>query len=145
MFRQTHGALEVLLVHPGGPFFAKKDDGVWTIPKGEAAPGEDLLMRAQIEFEEELGIQPAGDWIPLGWIKQKGGKIVHAWAFEGALLEWFKLKSNMFELEWPPRSGKLKKFPEIDQAVFFSEELARRKINPAQVPFLDRLRAALNR
>ena len=144
MFRRTHGALEVLLVHPGGPFFAKKDDGAWTIPKGEAAPGEDLLMRGQIEFEEELGIRPAGDWIPLGWIKQKGGKIVHAWAFEGGLLEWFKLKSNMFELEWPPRSGKLKKFPEIDQAVFFSEELARRKINPAQVAFLDRLRAALN-
>jgi predicted NUDIX family NTP pyrophosphohydrolase len=145
MFRRKNDKFEVLLVHPGGPFFAKKDDGAWTIPKGEAAPEEDLLTRAQIEFEEELGIQPSGDWIPLGWIKQKGGKIVHAWAFEGGLLEWFKLKSNMFELEWPPRSGKLKKFPEIDQAVFFSEELARRKINPAQVPFLDRLQAALNR
>ena len=144
MFRLENDRFEVLLVHPGGPFFAKKDDGAWTIPKGEAAPGEDLLMRGQIEFEEELGIRPAGDWIPLGWIKQKGGKIVHAWAFEGGLPEWFKLKSNMFELEWPPRSGKLKKFPEIDQAVFFSEELARRKINPAQVPFLDRLRAALS-
>src|SRR6266487_2137914 len=83
MFRRKGGALEFLLVHPGGPFFAKKDEGAWSIPKGEAAPGEDLLMRAQIEFEEELGIRPLRNWIPLGSIKQKGGKTVHAWAFEG--------------------------------------------------------------
>jgi predicted NUDIX family NTP pyrophosphohydrolase len=145
MFRIKNNKLEVLLVHPGGPFFAKKDDGAWTIPKGEADPGEDLLTRAQIEFEEELGIRPTGKLIALGSVKQKGGKIVHAWAFEGGLLESFKLKSNTFEMEWPPRSGKRQKFPEIDQAVFFSEEVARRKINPAQAPFLDRLGVAIDR
>jgi predicted NUDIX family NTP pyrophosphohydrolase len=145
MFRIKYNKLEVLLAHPGGPFFARKDDGVWTIPKGEIAPGEDLLKRAQIEFEEELGIRPPGNWIDLGSIKQKGGKTVHAWAFEGDLPDSFKLKSNTFELEWPPRSGKLKQFPEIDRAEFFPEEIARQKMNPAQLPFLDRLRAALNR
>jgi predicted NUDIX family NTP pyrophosphohydrolase len=143
MFRRRNKELEVLLVHPGGPFFSRKDDGVWTIPKGEAAPGEDLLTRAQIEFEEELGFEPRGGWIELGSIKQKGGKTVHAWAFEGELPESFELKSNLFEMEWPPRSGRRKTFPEIDQALFFSEELARRKINPAQLSFLDRLRVAV--
>jgi len=143
MFRRRKKTLEVLLVHPGGPFFVRKDDGAWTIPKGEAGSGEDLLSRAQIEFEEELGIQPTGKWIPLGSIKQKGGKIVHAWAFEGDLSDSFELKSNKFAIEWPPRSGKRQEFPEIDQAVFFSEEMARRKINPAQTSFLDRLRDAL--
>ena len=145
MFRRRNKELEVLLAHPGGPFFARKDDGAWTIPKGEAAPGEDLLTRAQIEFEEELGIKPSGNWIELGSIKQKGGKTVQAWAFEGDLPEPFKLKSNTFEMEWPPRSGKLKEFPEIDRAEFLTEEIARRKINPAQTPFLDRLSAGLNR
>ena len=135
--------MEVLLVHPGGPFFARKDDGAWTIPKGEAAPGEDLLTHAQIEFEEELGLKPQGEWIQLGSIKQKGGKTVYAWAFEGDLPETFQLRSNTFEMEWPPHSGKLKEFPEIDRAEFFAEEVAGRKINPAQVAFLDRLRAAL--
>jgi predicted NUDIX family NTP pyrophosphohydrolase len=144
MFRVKNNKLELLLAHPGGPFFAKKDDGAWTIPKGEAAPGEDLLARAQIEFEEELGIKPSGNWIELGSIKQRGGKTVHAWAFEGDLLESFKLKSNSFQMEWPPRSGKLKEFPEIDRAEFFAEEIARQKLNPAQTPLLDRLRAALN-
>lgn len=143
MFRRSENALELLLVHPGGPFFEKKDDGVWTVPKGEAVPDEDLLTRAQIEFEEELGIKPRGNWIPLGSIKQKGGKTVHAWAFEGDLDQGFQLKSNTFELEWPPRSGKLKQFPEIDRAQFFLEEIARRKINPAQIEFVDRLWAAL--
>jgi predicted NUDIX family NTP pyrophosphohydrolase len=143
MFRSKGGALEVLLVHPGGPFFAGKDEGVWTIPKGEARPEEDLLTRAQIEFEEELGIKPFGNWIALGSIKQKGGKIVHAWAFKGDLPESFQLKSNTFEMEWPPRSGALKRFPEIDQAMFFKEEIARWKMNPAQVALLDRLRERL--
>jgi predicted NUDIX family NTP pyrophosphohydrolase len=143
MFRRRNNEFEVLLVHPGGPFFARKDGGVWSIPKGESAPGEDLLTRAQIEFEEELGFRPRGEWIELGSIKQKGGKTVHAWAFEGNLPELFEPKSNLFEIEWPPRSGKRKQFPEIDQALFFSEEVARRKIKPAQVPFLDRLRAVL--
>ncbi len=145
MFRRKNDQVEVLLAHPGGPFHVHKDDGAWTIPKGEAAPGEDLLTRAQIEFEEEVGFRPEGvlDWIGLGWIKQKGGKIVHAWAFEGDLPESFECKSNLFEMEWPPRSGKRKMFPEVDQACFFSEEAARRKIKATQVPLLDRLRDAL--
>jgi predicted NUDIX family NTP pyrophosphohydrolase len=143
MFRRRNNELELLLVHPGGPFFARKDEGAWSIPKGEAAPGEDLLTRAQIEFEEELGFRPQGGWIELGSIKQKGGKTVYAWAFDGDLPQPFELKSNLFECEWPPRSGKRKSFPEVDQAVFFPEEVASRKINPAQVAFLDRLRAAV--
>jgi predicted NUDIX family NTP pyrophosphohydrolase len=145
MFRRRNNQLEVLLAHPGGPLFARKDDGVWTIPKGEAASGEDLLTRAQIEFEEEVGFRPEGvlDWIALGWIKQKGGKIVHAWAFEGDLPASFEPKSNLFEMEWPPRSGKRRMFPEIDQARFFSEKVVRRKIKPAQLPFLDRLQVAI--
>jgi predicted NUDIX family NTP pyrophosphohydrolase len=143
MFRRQGDGFEVLLVHPGGPFFANKDNGAWTIPKGEVAPGEDLLARAQTEFEEELGIRPTGNWLSLGSIKQKGGKIVHAWAFEGDLPESFQLKSNTFEMEWPPRSGALKRFPEIDQAMFFNEEIARWKMNPAQVAMLDRLRERL--
>ena len=145
MFRRKNNQLEVLLAHPGGPLFAHKDDGIWTIPKGEAAPGEDLLTRAKIEFEEEVGFRPEAvpDWIALGWIKQKGGKIVHAWAFEGDLPQPFKVKSNLFEMEWPPRSGKRKMFPEVDQARFFSEEVARRKIKPAQALLLDRLQAAI--
>ena len=140
MFRRTSAGLEVLLAHPGGPFWARKDDGAWTIPKGEAAGGEDLLSRARTEFREELGIQATGDLIELGSIKQKGGKTVHAWAFEGDLPRRFELKSNTFEMEWPPRSGNTKKFPEIDRAEFFSDANARRKINSAQIPFLDRLR-----
>ena len=116
----------------------------WTIPKDEVAAGQDLLTRAKIEFEEELGVRPDGNWIPLGSVKQKGGKTVHAWAFESDLPESFKPRSNTFELEWPPRSGKLKQFPEIDRAKFFPEEIPRGKINPAQIPFLDRLCAALD-
>ena len=146
MFRRRNNELEVLLAHPGGPFFTRKDHGAWTIPKGEAAPGEDLLTRAQIEFEEEVGFRPKNvrDYVELGSIIQKGGKTVHGWAFEGDLPESFKLRSNTFEMEWPPRSGKLKEFPEIDRAEFFTEEIARQKMKPAQVPFLDRLRAALS-
>jgi len=145
MFRRRDNELEFLLAHPGGPFFARKDQGVWTIPKGEAAPGEDLLTRAQIEFEEEVGFRPENvqRWIGLGWIRQKGGKIVHAWAFQGELPEAFECKSNLFELEWPPRSGKYQQFPEVDQACFFSDEISRRKLKPAQIPFLDRLRVAV--
>ena len=145
MFRRRNNELEVLLAHPGGPFFTRKDDGVWTIPKGEAAPGEDLLTRAQIEFEEEVGFRPESShgWIELGSIVQKGGKIVHAWAFEGDLPESFECRSNVFEMEWPPRSGKLKEFPEVDRAEFFTEGIARQKIKPTQIPFLDRLRGAL--
>jgi predicted NUDIX family NTP pyrophosphohydrolase len=143
MFRRKGSSLEFLLAHPGGPFWKNKDDGIWTIPKGEAADGEDLLARAQTEFEEEVGTKPSGNFVPLGSIKQKGGKTVHAWAFEGDLPEPFELKSNTFQIEWPTRSGKFREFPEVDRAEFFSEEIARRKINQAQVPFLDRLRDAL--
>ena len=143
MFRRAPGGLEFLLVHPGGPFFTRKDEGSWTIPKGEAAPGEDLLTRARIEFAEELGFEPEGDLVSLGWIKQKGGKTVHAWAFEGELPTDFVLRSNTFEMEWPPRSGRLQTFPEVDRAEFFSETTAREKINPAQVELLERLLAAV--
>src|SRR5580765_5843980 len=147
MFRRRSNQLEVLLAHPGGPFFARKDDGAWTIPKGEAAPGEDLLTRAQIEFEEEIGFRPKAvrDYIELGFIIQKGGKTVHGWAFQGDLPESFEPKSNLFEMEWPPHSGKRKQFPEIDRAEFFTEAIARQKMKPAQIPFLDRLRRALQR
>jgi predicted NUDIX family NTP pyrophosphohydrolase len=143
MFRRSATALEVLLVHPGGPFFRRRDEGVWTIPKGEAAPEEDLLTRARIEFHEELGFPAESDtWMPLGMIKQQGGKVVHAWAFEGDLQNDFMLKSNVFTIEWPPRSGRMTEFPEVDRAEFFPEEIARVKINAAQVAFIDRLRAA---
>ena len=144
MFRRSGASLEVLLVHPGGPFFSKKDEGAWSIPKGEASPGEDLLSRAKIEFEEELGIPATGDVLSLGWIKQKGGKTVHAWAVENDLPTDFAIVSNVFELEWPPRSGRLQKFPEIDRAEFFAEEIARRKINSAQVELLERLTRLLS-
>ena len=144
MFRRRDDSLEFLLVHPGGPFWVKMDEGAWSIQKGEAAPDEDLRTRARTEFEEELGLKPDGDWIPLGSIKQKGGKVVHAWAVEGDLPESFQLKSNTFEIEWPARSGKFKHFPEIDRAEFFPEEIARGKINPAQAGLIDRLRDLLS-
>jgi predicted NUDIX family NTP pyrophosphohydrolase len=143
MFRKKEG-LEVLLVHPGGPYFRNKDGGAWTIPKGEAVEGEDLLTRAKIEFEEELGIPAvASDWIALGSVKQKGGKTVHAWAFEGDCPPDFIAVSNTFELEWPPRSGRMQQFPEVDRAEFFPLEEGRKRIKEAQVPFLDRLVEAL--
>jgi predicted NUDIX family NTP pyrophosphohydrolase len=139
MFRKKEG-LEVFLVHPGGPYFRNKDGGAWTIPKGEAGEGENLLARTRIEFEEELGIPAtASDWIALGSVKQKGGKTVHAWAFEGDLPDTFAIASNTFEMEWPPRSGRMQQFPEIDRAEFFSIEKAKEKINQAQRTFLDRL------
>lgn len=143
MFRRGKDGLQVLLAHPGGPFFQQKDDGAWTIPKGEIIEGEDLLTRATIEFEEELGIAPSGAWIELGCVKQKGGKVVHAWAFEEDLPANYELKSNTFQLEWPPRSGKMQTFPEVDRVVFFPIHEARRKMNPAQTAFLDRLSEAV--
>jgi predicted NUDIX family NTP pyrophosphohydrolase len=146
MFRKNAGRLEVLLAHPGGPYFRNKSDGIWTVPKGEAAENEDLLARARIEFEEELGVKsPEAALMDLGSIKQKGGKTVHAWAFEGSLRDDFLLNCNSFEMEWPPRSGKMESFPEIDQVDFFSVGQARSKINPAQIAFLDRLIELLNR
>ena len=146
MFRRKHDRLEVLLVHPGGPFFRRKESGAWTIPKGEVAEGEELLDRATVEFREELGIEPvsAAGWIELGTVRQKGGKTVHAWAFEGDLPEDFAIVSNTFATEWPPRSGRTQEFPEIDRAEFFPIELAKEKINQAQIEFLRRLVEHLN-
>ena len=140
MFRSRDDKLEVLLVHPGGPFWKNKDQRAWTIPKGEVGEKEDLLTRARTEFEEELGLTPSAEtWIKLGDVKQKGGKIVHAWAFAGDLPLDFKIRSNTFEMEWPPRSGHKQAFPEIDRAEFFPIEEAKQKINPAQILLLDRL------
>ena len=146
MFRRRASQLEVLLVHPGGPFFRNKESGAWTIPKGEVAEGEELVERAKVEFREELGVdrRATADLIELGAIKQKGGKAVHAWAFEGDLPADFAPASNTFSIEWPPRSGQTQEFPEIDRAEFFSIELAKEKINQAQVEFLDRLVEHLN-
>ena len=129
----------MLLVHPGGPFFQKKDDGAWSIPKGEAGPEEDLLDRAKIEFEEEIGFIPAGMFQSLGSIKQKGGKTVHAGRWKAIFPLSHQINSNSFEMEWPPHSGRRQAFPEIDRAEFFREEVARQKINPAQAELLDRL------
>ena len=146
MFRENGDAVEVLLVHPGGPFFRNKDLGAWTIPKGEIMEGEDAQSRARVEFEEELGIVPtAAEWIELGTVKQKGGKTIHAWAFAGDLPPNFVPVSNTFTIEWPPRSGRTQEFPEIDRAQFFSIDVAKQKINQAQVAFLDRLVDHLNR
>jgi len=139
MFRKGVTGLEVLLAHPVGPFFKNKDAGAWTIPKGEAAADEDLVERARIEFEEEIGMKPAGEVISLGTVRQKGGKTVHGWAMEGALPDGFVPRSNTFEIEWPLRSGKMQTFPEVDRAQFFSLEEAAMKINQAQTEFLARL------
>lgn len=133
LYRFTNGEPEILLVHPGGPLHAKKDIGAWSIPKGEYIEGEDPLATAKREFEEELG-QPvnSSSFIPLAPIKQKGGKIVHAWAAEGDI-DTTRIVSNTFKMEWPPRSGKWQDIPEIDRAEWFAVEVAKQKINPAQV------------
>jgi predicted NUDIX family NTP pyrophosphohydrolase len=139
LFRRGGDGLEVLLVHPGGPFFARKDDGSWSIPKGLYEEGEEPLAAARREFEEELGSPcPGGDALELGEIRQKNGKRVTAWAIEGDL-DAASIVSNTFELEWPPRSGNLQSFPEVDRAAWFTLDTARTKILAAQTPFLDRL------
>jgi predicted NUDIX family NTP pyrophosphohydrolase len=143
IYRCRGGALEVLLAHPGGPYFARKDDGAWTIPKGEPESGEDLLAAARRELREEIGYDAGGPLISLGSVTQRGGKIVHAWAFEGEREPAAPLPSNTFELEWPQRSGRLRSFPEIDRAAFFPIALARQKLREAQRPFLTRLEEAL--
>jgi predicted NUDIX family NTP pyrophosphohydrolase len=142
MYRRVDGNLQVLLVHPGGPFWRNKDDGAWTLPKGEAGAGEDLLAAARREFTEETGFGPDGPFVPLEPVKQKAGKVVHAWAVEGDC-DPSAVRSNTFTIEWPPRSGKQVAFPEVDRADFFDLETARKKINPAQVALLDRLAAVL--
>lgn len=126
-------------MHPGGPFFQNKNKGVWNIPKGLPEKGEDLQKAAIREFEEETGIKAKGELLSLGTAKQKNGKIVHAWAMEGDLPEGFTFQSNLFELEWPPHSGKKQQFPEMDKATFFPTEAAKEKIIPAQIPLIERL------
>jgi predicted NUDIX family NTP pyrophosphohydrolase len=135
----------VLLVHPGGPFWAKRDEGAWSIPKGEYAPEEEPLAAARREFTEELGAEPpAGEPLDLGEIRQKSGKRVRAWGLPGDL-DADAITSNRFTLEWPPRSGQSREFPEVDRAQWFSLRDARAKINPAQAELLDRLSRAVDR
>jgi predicted NUDIX family NTP pyrophosphohydrolase len=144
LFRDREGRLEVLLGHPGGPFFAKKDEGSWTVLKGEAGPGEELRAVAHREFAEETGQQaPDGTMLELGEIRQKGGKTVVAWALAGDL-DPAAARSNTFEMEWPPRSGRRRAFPEIDRVEWFDLETARNKILPAQAQFLGRLERMLD-
>jgi predicted NUDIX family NTP pyrophosphohydrolase len=143
LFRISSGRLEVLLVHLGGPFWSKKENGAWFVPKGEILPGEDELAAALREFKEETGFDPHGPFVSLGSVKQKSGKTVVAWAFEGDC-DPSKLKSNTFQMEWPPRSGKHQEFPEVDRAAFFPLDAAGEKIHPSEVPFLACL-AALNK
>jgi predicted NUDIX family NTP pyrophosphohydrolase len=133
----------VLIVHPGGPFWAKKDEGAWSIPKGEYGEGEDPRACALREFEEETGrALPRGELIELGTAKQRSGKVVTAWAAEGDL-DADAITSNEFEMEWPPRSGRMRSFPEVDRAGWFGLDEAAAKLNPAQAVFLDRLREQL--
>ncbi len=139
MFRRKEKALELFLVHPGGPFFRKKDEGSWSIPKGLLDGDEEPLAAARREFTEETGVStPDEGYLALGEVQQKSGKIVRAWAFEGDC-DPESIKSNTFDLEWPPKSGKVQAFPEIDRAEFFTPEAARRKLNAAQVAFIERL------
>jgi predicted NUDIX family NTP pyrophosphohydrolase len=142
LFRRVGAALEVLLVHPGGPFWAKKDDGTWSIPKGLVDADEDRLAAARREFAEETGLLPTGDATALGTFRQPGGKIVAAFAIEGDL-DLAGFRSNSFEMEWPPRSGRMAAFPEADRAGWFAVEEARRKVVKGQLPILDALVATL--
>jgi predicted NUDIX family NTP pyrophosphohydrolase len=136
----TGGGLEVLLVHPGGPFWVRRDLGAWSIPKGEYGPDEAPLAAARREFAEELGVAaPEGPIEDLGEVRQKSGKLVRAWALAGDA-DVSRVRSNTFTLEWPPRSGVTQEFPEVDRAEWFELSVAREKITPAQVPLLDRLR-----
>jgi len=132
----------VFLVHPGGPFWRDKDVEAWSIPKGAIDPGEDALAAARREFQEETGITPQGPFLELEPVKQRGGKTVRAWAFEGDC-DPTQIRSNAFEREWPPRSGKRQRFPEVDRACFGSPEDARRLINPAQISLIDQLERQL--
>jgi predicted NUDIX family NTP pyrophosphohydrolase len=141
MYRARDGRLEVLLVHPGGPFWARKDHGAWFIPKGEVNLEEDQLAAAKREFEEETSVRPEGSFLPLGSVKHKSGKTVLAWAFKGNC-DTNSIKSNTFSMEWPPKSGKQRQFPEIDRAAFFTIEQAKDKIYPAEFELLNRLRQA---
>ena len=137
--RGAGATLEVLLVHPGGPFWAKKDDGAWFIPKGEIEAEEEPLATARREFREELGLPPPdGETLELGTVKNKSGKLIYCWALPGDL-DLTGFHSNTFSLEWPPRSGKQREFPEVDRAQYFSVERALQKMHPAELPFVERL------
>jgi predicted NUDIX family NTP pyrophosphohydrolase len=138
MYRRTPGGVQVLLAHPGGPYWQAKDEGAWTLPKGEYQAPEEPLDAARREFREETGFEPAAPFLPLGAIVQKSGKQILAWAFEGDC-DPGQLRCNTFEMEWPPRSGRRQPFPEIDRVGWFPLAEARRKINPAQAALLDRL------
>jgi predicted NUDIX family NTP pyrophosphohydrolase len=142
LYRSRLGAIEVFLAHPGGPFWAKKDLGAWTIPKGLVESQAELLATAQREFTEETGFVAKGPFLPLAPVRQKSGKLVHAFAAKGNV-DPTRLRSNMFESEWPPKSGKMRKFPEIDRADWFDLAQAREKIIAYQLPFLDELEAKL--
>ena len=142
MYRIRDGQLEVLLAHPGGPFYKTKDAGAWSIPKGEAHSGEDLLDTAKREFEEETSLVPEGPFLPLTPIKQRGGKIVHAWAFEGDCNP-DDVVSNTFTMEWPPGSGQEAEFPEVDRADFFDIAVARQQIKAGQEGLIDELERTL--
>ena len=144
MYRRGDAGIELLLVHPGGPFWAKKDLGAWSIPKGEYAEGEDALAVAKREFEEETGARPHGDFLPLGEVVQPGRKIVTAWAIEGDF-DSATRRSNRFELEWPPRSGRKVSFPEVDRAEWFAPAEARQKILSGQREFIARLMQAIGK
>ena len=139
LFRRTGEAIEVMLVHMGGPFWSRKDAGAWSLPKGEYGPGEDPLSAARREFAEELGRDPpAGEPIGLGAVKQRSGKLIHAWALE-ADFDAQHVRSNTFELEWPRGSGRIREFPEVDRAGWFTLQRAREKLASGQRPFLERL------
>jgi len=142
LYRRRQGLPEVFLVHPGGPFWAKKDAGAWSIPKGEAAPGEDLLSAARREFQEETGLGIDGVFRELAPVRQPSGKRVHAWAVE-ADLDADAIHSNSFEMEWPPRSGLRREFPEVDRAAWFGLPTARNKITKGQLGLLDQLERLL--
>ena len=138
LYKLPDGILRVFLVHPGGPFFRKKDEGAWSIPKGEYLVDEDPLAAAKREFEEEVGKPVTGNFVKLQPVKQKSGKVVHAWAAEGDI-DHENITSNNFEIEWPPRSGKRASFPEIDRAGWFTIDEAKLKINPGQVKLIEQL------
>jgi len=145
MYRFRGGDLQIFLAHPGGPLYQNKDEGYWTIPKGEPPEGEALLDAAIREFEEETGIKPAGQYIDLGSIRQKGGKTVYGWAFEGDHDPSQPTRSNTFEMQWPPHSGRIQNFPEVDRAQFFSLDEGRKKIKDTQWALVERLIALLEK
>lgn len=144
MFRRRAGALELLLAHPGGPFWVRRDEAAWTLPKGEIGPQEDPLVAARREFLEETGFASNPPFLPLGEVRQKSGKRITAWAFEGDA-DPATLVSNPFELEWPPRSGRIQSFPEVDRVQWYAPGEARRKLIAGQVPFVDALERLLGR